>query len=55
MVELQDITGVGESRADDLVEMGYESVEDVAAADPEDLTELSRVGEDRAIEMVFDA
>lgn len=55
MVELQDITGVGESRADDLVEMGYESVEDVAAADPEDLTELSRVGEDRAIEMVVDA
>lgn len=55
MVELQDITGVGESRADDLVEMGYESVEDVASADPEDLTELSRVGEDRAIEMVVDA
>lgn len=55
MVELQDITGVGESRSDDLAEMGYSSVEDVANADPDDLTELSRVGEDRAIEMVVDA
>jgi len=55
MVELQDITGVGASRADDLEEMGYTSVEDVADANPDDLTELSRVGEDRAIEMVVDA
>lgn len=55
MVELQDITGVGASRAEDLQEMGYTSVEDVANANPEDLTELSRVAEDRAIEMVVDA
>lgn len=55
MVELQDITGVGASRAEDLQEMGYTSVEDVANANPEDLTELSRVAEDRAIEIVVDA
>jgi len=55
MVELQDITGVGASRAEDLQEMGYNSVEDVANANPEDLTELSRVAEDRAIEIVVDA
>jgi hypothetical protein len=55
MVELQDIIGVGASRAEDLQEMGYTSVEDVANANPEDLTELSRVAEDRAVEIVVNA
>jgi len=55
MVELEDINGVGASRAEDLREMGYESVEDVSKANPEDLTALSRVAEDKAIEMVVDA
>jgi len=54
-MELNDISGVGPSRADDLEELGYDSVEAVAEADPDSLTELSRVGEDKALEMVVDA
>lgn len=54
-MELTDITHVAASRADDLREMGLGSVNKVANADPDDLQELSRVGENKAIEMVVSA
>ena len=54
-MELTDITGVGPSRADDLVELGFETVEAIAEAEPDDLTGLNRVGEDKALEMIVDA
>ena len=54
-MELTDITGVGPSRADDLVELGFETVESIAEAEPDALTDLNRVGEDKALEMIVDA
>ncbi|AGM11368.1 RadA [Halogranum tailed virus 1] len=55
MTELTEIDGVGPARADDLREMGYEDAEAVAEAEAEDLTELARVGEDKALEMIVAA
>lgn len=37
MTDLTEIDGVGPSYADDLADNGFESAEDVAAADPDDL------------------
>lgn len=49
--ELVDIWGVGDARAEDLVEAGFESVRDVAEASTEDLTELSGIGSSTAEKM----
>lgn len=40
MTELTEITGVGPSYAETLEDNGYETAEDVAGADPEELDEL---------------
>jgi hypothetical protein len=45
---LTDIQHVGESRADDLRAAGYESVEDVTAADQSAVAEIDGIGETRA-------
>ncbi|MFW6003673.1 MAG: 50S ribosomal protein L32e [Halanaeroarchaeum sp.] len=42
--ELEDISGVGPSKADALREAGYESVEDVKAASQSELAELEGIG-----------
>src|SRR6056297_812588 len=42
--ELEDISGVGPSKADALREAGYESVEDVKAASQSELAELDGIG-----------
>jgi large subunit ribosomal protein L32e len=42
--ELEDISGVGPSKADALREAGYESVEDVKAASQSELAEVDGVG-----------
>ncbi|SIR80942.1 50S ribosomal protein L32e [Natronorubrum thiooxidans] len=42
--ELEDISGVGESKADALREAGFESIEDVKEADQDDLAEADGVG-----------
>ena len=42
--ELEDISGVGPSKADALREAGYESVEDVKAASQSELAEVEGVG-----------
>ncbi|WP_277553419.1 50S ribosomal protein L32e [Halobaculum limi] len=44
IAELEDISGVGPSKADALREAGYESVEDVKAASQGELAEVSGVG-----------
>ena len=44
IAELEDISGVGPSKAEALREAGYESVEDVKAASQADLAEVSGVG-----------
>lgn len=55
MIEVTDIEGVGPSTADDLADEGYESVEDVAQADPDDLSDISGISEDRALEFMVSA
>ena len=42
--ELEDISGVGESKADALQDAGFESVEDVAAADQDELADVEGIG-----------
>ena len=42
--ELEDISGVGPSKADALREAGYETVEDVKAASQSELSEVDGVG-----------
>ncbi|TMT87382.1 50S ribosomal protein L32e [Haloterrigena sp. H1] len=42
--ELEDISGVGESKADALREAGFESIEDVKEADQDDLAEANGIG-----------
>ncbi len=41
---IEDISGVGESKAESLREEGYESVEDVKAASQDDLAEVDGIG-----------
>ncbi|WP_136601071.1 50S ribosomal protein L32e [Salinigranum halophilum] len=43
-IELEDISGVGPSKADALREAGYESVEDVKAASQSELSEVDGIG-----------
>jgi len=42
--ELEDISGVGESKAEALREAGFESIEDVKEADQDDLAEADGIG-----------
>ena len=44
ITELEDISGVGPSKADALREAGYETVEDVKAASQSELAELDGIG-----------
>jgi len=41
---IEDISGVGESKAESLQEAGYESVEDIKAASQSDLAEVDGIG-----------
>jgi len=55
MVNVTDIKGVGPSKAETLEENGYESVEDIAQADPDNLSEISGISDDRALEFMVAA
>jgi len=55
MSSLTDIRHVAESRKEDLIDLGYEDIEAVMKANPDDLTSLSRVGENKAMEMIVSA
>ena len=46
---------MGGARADTLREMGYETVQDVAEASADDLTEISGVGDSTAQKMIDSA
>lgn len=50
--KLTDLDGVGPARSDSLVEAGYESVDAIANADPEELAEAADVPEDTALDFV---
>jgi vacuolar-type H+-ATPase subunit I/STV1 len=53
MTGLQDLNGVGDSRAENLTEAGYESVDDLADAEPEEIAEsVNYLPEDTALELV---
>jgi len=55
MIEVTDIKGIGPAKADTLAENGYESVEDIAQADKNELADVKGVGEDRALEYMVSA
>ena len=56
MVELTELDGVAEGRAENLTEAGYESVEDLVDADPEVVAdEVSYLPEDTALELIVQA
>lgn len=53
MTDLTELDGVGESRASNLAEAGYESVEDLPDADAEAIAEeVSYLPEDTALELI---
>jgi predicted RecB family nuclease len=54
-MELTDIDGVGPARSDSLVEAGYDSVEVLAMADPEEVADDVGVPDDTALEFVVQA
>jgi len=55
MAELEDLDGVGPTRAERLSEAGYGDMEALAAADHEELAEEADVPEDTALEFVVQA
>lgn len=56
MVELQDLSGVGESREENLREEGYETPADLAEADPDELADsVNYLPDDTALELVVQA
>jgi hypothetical protein len=56
MVELTELNGVAEGRAENLTEAGYESVEDLVGADYEAIAEqVNYLPEDTALELVVQA
>jgi hypothetical protein len=55
MVDVTDIKGVGPAKAELLEENGFDSVDAVLDADPDDLAEINGISEDRAIEYKVEA
>lgn len=55
MADVTDIKGIGPAKADTLAEEGYESLEDIANADQEELGAVDGVGNDRALEFIVGA
>lgn len=55
VAEITDIKGVGPAKAETLEDEGFESVEDIAGAEPEELAEVNGVGDDRALEYIVGA
>ena len=53
--ELQQITGIGPTRAAVLAAAGYDSLSALAAAAPEDIADLLRVGRAAAGEIILEA
>lgn len=55
MTDLTEIDGVGDSMAKELRKEGFESAEDVAEADRDDLKEVKGLGDQRAEDIYFAA
>ena len=55
MPRLNDVTGVSDTRADNLEDEGYTSVEDLAGADEDELTEVTGVGDATAPDLIDSA
>lgn len=55
MASLTDIKGIGPSKAGTLEDNGYESLEDIAQADPDNLSEISGISDERALEYMIGA
>jgi hypothetical protein len=56
MADVTDITGIGPAKAETLEEEGYGSLEDIANADADALSDIDGVGtDDRALEFIVEA
>lgn len=55
MAKVEDITGIGPSKAETLAENGYDSVEALADGDKDELAEISGISDDRALEFIVEA
>jgi transcription termination factor NusA len=55
MAELTDVTGVSETRAENLRDEGFTTVDDVAEADASDLEDVHGVGESTAYDLIDSA
>jgi len=55
VAKLTDIKGIGPAKAETLEENGFESVEELANADPDVLADVDGVGDDRALEFIVGA
>lgn len=55
MPSITDVKGVSDSRAEDLADEGYNSVEDIATADEDELTEVDGVGPSTADDLIGSA
>ena len=55
VAEITDIKGVGPAKAETLEDEGYETVQEIADAEPEELAEVDGVGDDRALEYIVGA
>ncbi len=51
MTDITEISGIGSSKADDLAEAGFESAEDIAAANPSDIQAVEGFGDARSKEI----
>ncbi len=54
-VSLRDLSGIGEKIIEALVEAGYDSIESVAAATPEELSKIKGIGKIKASKMIEEA
>lgn len=55
MPSITDVKGVSDSRADDLEDAGYSSVDDIATADADALSEISGIGSSTADDLIDSA
>ena len=55
MTEVTDIDGVGPAMGDRLAENGYDSVDEIARADKDELSSINRVTEDKALDFIVQA
>lgn len=55
MTDITDVKGIGPAKAETLAEEGYETIDDLANAEQDELADVNGVGGDRALEYMVSA